>query len=152
MVRVRVVEAYDVQTALAPLPLDAHQLLRGDAVAVVRRIGAGIAGPDGLHHLIDALMGAAQQHTATLVRIGFFTMFPQCVVDWSAELQHCFYSSSQKRSLRYLSAESGRMVTIIASRPRAASSSAICSAAATAPAADTPTSRPSRRASCLDMA
>ncbi len=52
MVRVRVVEADDVQSQAACLPLDLHQLLRGDVVAVVRGVGAGIAGADDLLNLI----------------------------------------------------------------------------------------------------
>ena len=50
--------------------------------------------------------------------------------------------SVQKRSERYLSAESQRMVTITAWRLAAASSLAMVREAATAPAAETPTRRP----------
>jgi len=44
MVRVRVVEADDVFSALASLALDADEFFRIDVVAVVRRVVASVAG------------------------------------------------------------------------------------------------------------
>ena len=43
VVRMGVIEADNVLTALAPFALDADQLARIDVVAVVRRVGAGVA-------------------------------------------------------------------------------------------------------------
>ena len=69
-----------------------------------------------------------------------------------AQIEYAHPSSSQNRSLRYLSAESGRMVTITARRPAAASSRAMERLATTAAAAEMPTSKPSSRASFFAMA
>ena len=48
VVGVRVVEADDVEAVAARLALDFDQLLRGDVVAVVGGVGAGVAGADDL--------------------------------------------------------------------------------------------------------
>src|SRR5208283_3661581 len=149
-IRVRVIEANDVQTLLACLALDADELLGRDVEAVVRAVGAGVAGADDLADVVAIRRSVAQQHAAALVRIGLFAVRAQGRVVGVAEIQH--YPSRQNRSLRYLSAESERTVTMTASRPARASCSAICSDAVTAPAAETPTSRPSRRPSSRAMA
>src|ERR1700751_4233351 len=47
VIGVRVVEAYDVLSALASFSLDADQFLGIDVVAIVRRISPGVAGPRG---------------------------------------------------------------------------------------------------------
>ena len=54
VVGVRVVEADDVEAEAAGLALDLDQLLRGDVVAVVRGVGAGVAGADDL---VDVIYG-----------------------------------------------------------------------------------------------
>src|SRR5579883_417490 len=89
MVRMRVVETYNIEPALAPLALNADQFLWRDAVTVVGRVGAHVSGTHSFFHFIHSFMGAAQQHTTTLVRIGLFPMSPQRVVDGFAELKHC---------------------------------------------------------------
>src|ERR1700679_1673161 len=148
MVGVRVVKADDVQAEATRLALNFDQLLRGDVVAVVRGVGAGVASADDLLDVIRgrgaiALAGdvLAEQHAAALVRVGLFAVSAQCFVIGILDAKHS-YSSVQKRSPMYLSAPSHRMVTITASRPCAASSSASCTAAAVAAAAETPTSTP----------
>ncbi len=60
MIGVRVVEAYDVQAALAGLALDADQLRGIDVVAVVGGVGAGVAGADDLYDFVVAFDGVAE--------------------------------------------------------------------------------------------
>src|SRR5271170_922016 len=142
------VETDDVQSQAAGLSLYLDELLRGDVVAVVRRVGACVAGADDLLDMIHG-RGAiaftrnvlAEQHAAALIRVGFFSMRAKGFVVGVVNAEHG-YSSIQKCSPMYLSAPSHRMVTITASRPFAASSSASCNAAAVAAAAETPTSTP----------
>jgi hypothetical protein len=47
------VEADDIQSRLSRLALDADQLLRGDVIAIVRRVGACVAGADRRLYGID---------------------------------------------------------------------------------------------------
>ena len=114
----------------------------------MRRVGARIAGADDLFDVIDGRVAIAftcnflaEQYTAALVRIRLFAVRAKRLVVGIVNAEHG-YSSVQKRSPMYLSAPSHRMVTITASRPFAASSSASCNAAAVAAAAETPTSTP----------
>ena len=46
MIRMRVIEPYDIETSLAPLTLCADQLLGRDVVTIVGRIGARVACAD----------------------------------------------------------------------------------------------------------
>src|ERR1700759_620167 len=145
MVRMGVVEADDVEVALPRLALNADEFLRGDVVPVVSRVGSGVAAAPRFVHSIHAIRGAAEQHAATLMGIGFFPMASDRVVYLLSQRQHGRPHSSQNRSLRYLSAESGRIVTMTASLPSALTSSAMRKLAPTAAPDDTPTSRPSVR-------
>jgi len=47
-----VVEAYDVEAETAGLTLDFDELLRGDVVAVVCRVGPGVSGADDLTDVV----------------------------------------------------------------------------------------------------
>ncbi len=69
------VETDDVLIALARLPLDAHQLPRINAIAIVQRVGTLVlAAHDGLHVLHAIVADLSQQHAATLVRVGFLAV------------------------------------------------------------------------------
>src|ERR1017187_6028482 len=142
---VRVVDVDDVESQAACLTLDFDQFLGRDVVAIVGAVGARIARAYDLPNVISVGRCVAQHSAAALVRVGLLAVRAQGCVVGVAQLQH--QPSCQKRSLRYLSAESDRMVTMTASRPALASCSAIWSEVATAPAADTPTNKPSLRPS-----
>src|ERR1700756_4285743 len=82
------VEAYNILAALAALPLDTDQLLRINVIAVVRRIGAGIA---AAYHRGDkplVTIHAAQQHPAALVGIGLFAVPAKSSVLLFSDFQH----------------------------------------------------------------
>ena len=101
----------------ARLPLNLDQLLGRDVIAVVSAVGAGVSGADNLAHMIAVGRCDAQHGSAALVRISLFAVRAQGLVIGMAQFQHPGHPSCQKRSLRYLSAESDRTVTITASRP-----------------------------------
>ena len=61
VVGVGVVEAYDVEREGAGLALDFYELLRSYVVAVVRGVGAGVAGADDLVDVIAFGVGFAEQ-------------------------------------------------------------------------------------------
>ena len=146
MVGMGVVEADYVQIALTSLPLNGDQLLGCNVITIMGGIGPRIAGPDSQFHLIDVVQGLAQQDPSTFMGIGLLAVLAQLAVNRVANLQHrTGRYSSQNRSLRYLSAESHKMVTMTASLPAAASSSPIRKLAATAAAAEMPNNRPSDR-------
>src|ERR1039457_334143 len=157
VVGVGVVKAGDVQPLAARLPLDLHQFHGGDLIAVVGGVGAGVAGAHrGFDQPALGLVsgpggGTAQQGAAALVGPGLFTVGADCVVNRAGEAQVA-HASSQNRSVRYFSAESGSTVTMRAWRPAELSSAAIFKLATTAAAAEMPTSRPSWRANCLAIA
>src|ERR1700722_4986748 len=79
VIGVRVVEADDVEPKAASLTLNPDQLMWGDVVTVVRRVSAGVAGPDNLLDVIpladDVL---AEQDAAAFVRVGLFAVRAQC--------------------------------------------------------------------------
>src|SRR5580704_5725764 len=154
MIGMGVVKTHDVQALLPCLTLNADQFLGGNVVAIMGGIGPRIACTDGYLYLVDPIERLAEQHSATLMGIGLFAMLAQLAINRFTDLQllpqarrghHC----SQNRSLRYLSAESHRMVTRTALLPERASSSAILRLAATAAAAEMPSSSPSFRPRCL---
>src|ERR1700733_8192133 len=151
MIGMRVVEPDNVEASLTAQPLNLHQLLRRDLVSIVCGVGARIAGANRVFHCVRPGLEAAQQYPTALMRIGLLAVLAERVIDLLAQMQHR-YSSSQKRSLRYLSAESGSTVTMTASRPAAASSSPRRRVASTAAAAEMPTSNPSVRPSRFAMA
>ncbi len=74
MVGVRVVEADDVEAGGAGLALDADKLDGRDVVAVVRGVGAGVAGRDDLDHGVGPRGGATEQDSAALVRVGLLAV------------------------------------------------------------------------------
>src|ERR1700722_19604062 len=151
-----VVKAHNIQIAIPGLALDADQLLGGNVIPVVGGIGPGIAGANRFLHFVAFLERFTEQDATALMGIGLLAMFADLGIDRLRDLQHQFllraraaHYCSQKRSLKYLSAESHRMVTITALRPAPCSSSAALRLPATAAAAEIPTNNPSVRAKCL---
>src|ERR1700689_4021592 len=119
----RVVEADDIEAAAGRLPLNFDQFLRGDVVGSGRGISARIPGADDLLDVIyrcGAITFAsdvlAEQHATALVGVRLFAVRTQGLVIREVDAKHTGYSSCQKRSLMYFSAESQRMVTMTASR------------------------------------
>src|SRR5580658_7750144 len=140
------VETDYVQAALPRLSLNGNQLLGRDVVPVMSGISPCVAGSDSEFDLIGAFQSLPQQDSATFMGIGLFAVLAQLAVNRITNPQHrTGHYCSQNRSLRYLSAESHKMVTITASLPAAASSSPIRKLAATAAAAEMPSNRPSDR-------
>src|SRR5579862_1722591 len=89
MVRVRVVEPYDVFSAFAAFALYAHQLLRIDVVAIMRRIGARVTATcRSRDHAAAVIFKSTKKHAAAFVRISLFPMFSDGVVIRSGELKH----------------------------------------------------------------
>src|ERR671931_534383 len=74
MIGVRVIEAHNLQTALARLALDPHQLPRIYIVAVVGRIETGVRCPQ--NRFDDAMIAhnPPQHHPAAFVRVRLFPM------------------------------------------------------------------------------
>src|SRR5665213_1897504 len=122
----------------------------------MRGVGASVRRAYRIDDGIPALLRVAQKHATGFVGIGCFAVLANCVelglLHSEHRNRHRDGYSSQNRSLKYLSAESHKIVTMTASSPFAAHSSAIRSAPATAAAADTPTSRPSSRGNRRAMA
>src|SRR5580658_9487711 len=151
MIGMRVIEARDAQSTAPRLTFDFDELRWRYAVAIVRRICACVAGPLRSFNAPAVRRFFAEQCTAAFVRISLLAMSANILIDRRRNAQNA-HASSQKRSLMYLSAESGSTVTITAERPADASSRAISRLAATAAAAEMPTSKPSSRASRLAIA
>ncbi len=63
--------------AFSSLALNADQFLGRDVIAVMSGIGARIACAYGRLHLVDSVEGMTEQHTATLMGIGLFTVLAQ---------------------------------------------------------------------------
>jgi hypothetical protein len=84
-----VVKADNIFPALASLALNADELLRIDVIAVVRRVIASVAGPRDASHGLGAIVGElAEQHTATLMGIGFFAVLAERIVHVSGNSEH----------------------------------------------------------------
>src|ERR1700692_185128 len=89
MIRMGVVEANNILATLAAFALDAYQLARINVVAVLWRIGAGVAAARRRGHDADAaVIHVAEQHTATLVRISFFAVAAEGFVVVACDFQH----------------------------------------------------------------
>jgi len=85
------IEADNVLSAPAALPLDTDQLLRVDVVAIVRRVVACIpAAPDRGDHAQIAIE-ATEQHSTALVRVGLFPVLAKGGVVGSGDLEHGFW-------------------------------------------------------------
>ena len=75
------VEADDVFAALAAFALDADEFFRVDVVAVVGRIGAGVAGTsDGGDGADAVVVHATEEDAAALVGVGFFAVLAEGLV------------------------------------------------------------------------
>src|SRR5207244_3398187 len=88
VVGVRVIETDDVERETAGLALDFDELLRGDVVAVVRGVGAGVAGANDLVDVVAFGVGFAEEDAAALVRVGLFAVSAEGFVVGVADVQH----------------------------------------------------------------
>ena len=50
MIGMGMVEAHDLQSRVPSLTLNAHQFLRSNVIAIVRRVGTGVAATDRFGH------------------------------------------------------------------------------------------------------
>src|ERR1700735_5412705 len=87
MIGMGVVEADNVQTAFSSLALNADQFLGRDVIAVMGGIGARIARAYGHLYLVDSVERMTEQHTATLMGIGLFTVLAQFAVHRIADTE-----------------------------------------------------------------
>src|ERR1017187_1151838 len=117
------------------------QQIRGpEFVARGLRTLEGVFQRDGLAHRLGVALGRAQHGAAALDRVAGTGVRHHVGPGFGFDADH---SWSQKFSLRYFSALSHRMVTMVALSPRAASSRARSVAAYTLQPDEIPTSRPS---------
>ena len=137
------VDADQVHLAFAGGFVGGQQIFRAELVA--GRLGSRegvLEGHDGAHGFLVAV-GGAQHGSATFIGVGVAGVLHHGLPGFGVHLNH---SSSQKCSLRYLSAPSQSTVTMVADSPRSAASRASRVAACTLAPEEMPTSRPSRRA------
>jgi len=146
-----VVETRNFRSLLPRLSLNVNEFQGSYVIAVMSRIGSRISGTHRFYHSPSAGNGLPKQRSTALVRICFLSMGTNSFIQSARQEEGAQYSS-QKRSLRYLSAESGSTVTMVARRPSVASALAIRSEATTAAAAEMPTMIPSSRARRLTIA
>jgi hypothetical protein len=89
VVRVRMIEADDVFTALAAFTLDANQFARINVVTVVGGVCAGVTtarrGDDDARAIV---FKTAEQYAAAFVRISLFAVAAKGVVAGAGEYQH----------------------------------------------------------------
>src|SRR5207237_3962591 len=88
MVRMRVIEADNVLSALTTFALDTHELARIDVIAVVRRIIASVAAARGGSHNTLLAVHSAKQNAAALVRISLFPVTAEGFVVGFINLKH----------------------------------------------------------------
>ncbi len=70
------------------MALNFDEFLRRDVVAVVRGVGAGVAGADDLADVIAFGVGFAEKHAAALVRVGLFAVGAEGFVVGVVDVQH----------------------------------------------------------------
>src|SRR6266478_204158 len=98
MVRMGVVEADNVLSALASITLDTDEFLGVDVVAIVRRIVASVAGArDAGYGFGTVARKLAEQHTAAFVRVGFFAALTKRIVDVAGNSEHRKFKRSDCR-------------------------------------------------------
>src|SRR2546425_2306864 len=89
MVRMGVVEADYILSALASVTLNTDEFLGVDVVAIVRRIVASVAGArDAGYGFGTVVRKLAEQHTAAFVRVGFFAVLTKRIVDVAGNSEH----------------------------------------------------------------
>src|SRR5258708_7657064 len=137
------INADQVHLSLPGGLIGGQQILGAEFVARCLRAFEGVLQRDRFTHDFCFAVGSAKHGAAALVRIARTGMGHHHGPGFGFDADH---SWSQKFSLRYFSALSHRMVTMVADSPRAAISRASRVAAYTLQPEEIPTSRPSSRA------
>src|SRR5579864_2337299 len=88
MIGMGVIEADDVLVALARLALDANEFLGINVIAVLGRIGAGVAAAGGRRDRANIAIHLAEEDPATFMRISFLAVATDFRVVLGAYLQH----------------------------------------------------------------
>src|SRR5579864_2256784 len=88
MIGMGMIEADDVLVSLARLALDANELLGIDVIAVLGRIGAGVAAAGGRRDRANVAIHLSQKHAAAFMRISFLAVAADFRVILGADLQH----------------------------------------------------------------
>src|SRR6185437_349357 len=141
----RMVDPDQVHFAVARFAVGAQQIFGTQLIARGLRAGRRVFERDGVDDGLFVTIDRADHRAAAFVRISGLRVVHHFAPGLAFNRNHQSFSS-QKCSLRYLSAPSQRMVTITPRLPASCSSFAIWSAACTLPPAEMPTSRPSSRA------
>src|SRR5450755_2719150 len=140
----RMVDTDQVHISFAGSLVGGQQVLRAQFVTCGLRSLEGILQRQGDTYLLPLTVGRAEHGAAALAGISLAGMRHHGRPGFGFDADH---SSSQKCSLRYLSALSHNTVTIIAASPRSTAWRATTVAACTLQPEEMPTSRPSSRAS-----
>src|SRR5882724_6551987 len=89
MVRVRMIKANDIFSVLASFTLDADEFLGIDLVAVVWRVIASVSGTrEASYGFGTVVCKSAEQHAAAFVRIGFFAVQAERIVNAAGDSEH----------------------------------------------------------------
>src|SRR5450759_2625646 len=139
-VGMRMINADEVQMKFPGGLIGSQQVRGAEFVAGGLRAFEGVLQRDGLAHRFCVALGRAEHGAAALVRVAGAGVGHHGVPGFGFDADHPW---SQKFSLRYFSALSQRMVTIVARSPQAAISRASRVAAYTLQPEEIPTSRPS---------
>ena len=90
MIRMGMIEADEVFSALPAFALDSHELAGIDVVPVLGRVGARVAAARGRNHGAGAvIVETPEQDPAAFVGIGLFAVLPDRGVMSVGELEHC---------------------------------------------------------------
>ena len=89
VIRVGVVIANNVLSALAAFALNPNLVARVNIVTIVRRVDPGVASTGRRHHdTRSVIFHAAEEDSAAFMRVGFFSVLTDCVVVFAGEFQH----------------------------------------------------------------
>lgn len=86
MIGMGVIEADDVLVPLARLALDANELLGIDVIAVLGRIGAGVAAASGRRDRANVAIHLSEEDPATFMRVSFLPVTADFCVVLGADL------------------------------------------------------------------
>ena len=75
MIWMGVIKTHNVFPPVATFTLDSHQFLRIDVVAIVSRVGTGVAAASSVcHDPRTVILKSTKEHSAALVWVGFFAV------------------------------------------------------------------------------
>ena len=85
----RVIETHNIFSAITSLTLDSHEFFRVDVVSVMGGISTSVTATRSASHCLATIVfELTEQHTTALVRISFFTVFPNGFVIGVGNFEH----------------------------------------------------------------